>query len=391
MKKQRLALLATAVGLIPLCILCQTPYQLYLITGTPNEEWPSRLYRVSPQKTLEQLQEMAAPREGAESVLDAGPYISILSPALTPTKLTVIDKSYPRHARVRTFDLLRFLSIPLLRVAAQNHSYYQILPEMLTPGIVTYRISIGPATSPLEECSPEIYRSVYVDGNPGGPGNPSYVFGVARPDGLYVEVGKARVRIDGQQPKAPLSTGTRFVVIAASPRFLVTELVNWDPKHLEETPKVTVYTAHDKERNVWRTIKVPGNEPTERLFGSWFVTSEMSNRPHTPTRSNPGHDLERNERTYDLPNVQQAFDESIGSQRYIAGRLTLTDLTNGNQITLETGAEDSEVLGFRGKNVIYRINDSIFESAVLEKSLAPAKLVVHDEDVPEVHWIFEGQ
>lgn len=181
------------------------------------------------------------------------------------------------------------------------------------------------------------------------------------------------------------------MVIAASPRFLVTGVVNWDPKHLEETPKVTVYTAHDKEHNVWRTIKVPGNEPIERLFGSWFVTSEMSNRPHTPIRSNPGHDRERKEGTYDLPNVQEAFAESIGGQRYIAGRLTLTDLTNGNQITLETGAEDSEVLGFTGKNVIYRINDSIFESAVLEKSLGPAKLVVRDEDVPEVHWIFEGQ
>jgi hypothetical protein len=187
MKKQRLALLATVVGFIPICILCQQPYQLYLITGTPNQEWPSRLYRVSPQKTLEQLQEMAAPREGVESVLDAGPYISILSPALTPTKLTVIDKASPRRARVRTFELWRFLSTPLLRLAAQNHSYYQILPETQMPGgIVTYQILIGPATSPLEECSPEIYRSVYIDGNPGGPGNPSYVFGVSRPDGLYV-------------------------------------------------------------------------------------------------------------------------------------------------------------------------------------------------------------
>jgi hypothetical protein len=393
MTRQLLALLLT-IGFIPLGIPSETRNQTYFLTATFNGQWPSRLYRVSSQKTLEQIQEMAAASEGAESVLDGGPYISLLSPAITPGKLTVIDKTAPLHARVQTFSLGNngFLSTPLLHLAAQNRHYHQILPVMVPPTeIATKQISIAPALSPAEDCSPEIYKSVYVDGNPGGPQDPSYIFGVARPDGMYAQIGKTQIRIDMQQQKSPLATGTRFVVIAATPQFLVTGLVNWDPKHLEENPKVSVYSVHDKEHNLWRTITVPGNSPIERLFGSWLATSEMSASPENHSRNNPGHDAERNYKTIILPNVQNTFANYIGRDRYIPGRLTLTNLTNGDQITLETGAEDSEILGFLGNNVMYRINDSIFQATVLEKSLGPAELIVRDEDVPEVHWIFEAQ
>jgi hypothetical protein len=67
----------------------------------------------------------------------------------------------------------------------------------------------------------------------------------------------------------------------------------------------------------------------------------------------------------------------------------LDNLEDGSRITIDTGQEDSEILTVRDDGlVLYRVNDSIFSAQIEGDKLSKPLLVVKDEDVPEVHWVF---
>jgi hypothetical protein len=73
----------------------------------------------------------------------------------------------------------------------------------------------------------------------------------------------------------------------------------------------------------------------------------------------------------------------------IPGTLLLDNLEDGRRITIDTGQEDSEILTVRADGlVLYRVNDSIFSAQIEGDKLSQPTLVVKDEDVPEVHWVF---
>jgi hypothetical protein len=237
----------------------------------------------------------------------------------------------------------------------------------------------------LEDCSAEDFKSVFSEGVPGGPVNPGYIFGAVREDGLFMYIGADDVRIDNR-PQKLLDGKREFAVDAVTLKFLIVQAADIAPNHLELNS--VAYYVHDKERDTWRTVVVPGNSPIARIFESWLVTSEMYVRRGAD--DNPGHAEERDHRTAELPNVRQAFEMVIGGQRHIAGRLTLSNLKDGRQLTLNTGVEDSEVLDIDNDSVLYRINDSIYRAALSGNKLGTTVLLVHDDDVPEVHWVFKA-
>jgi hypothetical protein len=53
-----------------------------------------------------------------------------------------------------------------------------------------------------------------------------------------------------------------------------------------------------------------------------------------------------------------------------------------------TNQEDSEVLYVRNNTVFYRVNDAIYASRIEQDRLDSPELLVRDDDVPEVHWMF---
>lgn len=67
----------------------------------------------------------------------------------------------------------------------------------------------------------------------------------------------------------------------------------------------------------------------------------------------------------------------------------MDNLEDGRRITIQTDQEDSEILTVRDDGlVLYRVNDSIFAAQIEGDKLGKPALVVKDEDVPEVHWVF---
>ena len=180
-------------------------------------------------------------------------------------------------------------------------------------------------------------------------------------------------------------TPPRYIFGSVRP---VISAVNWDPAYLQVIPKLSTYQVRDNTSGKWKNITLSGNSPKERIFENWLVTSEMSMIQISKGEDNPGHQEERSFRTLEPPNVQQEFATYLSYDRFIPGRLTLTNLRDGRQLVLSTETEDSEVLAVRGTDVIYRINNSIFQATILASGLSPGTLVAEDVDVPEIHWAF---
>ena len=45
---------------------------------------------------------------------------------------------------------------------------------------------------------------------------------------------------------------------------------------------------------------------------------------------------------------------------------------------------------FRGDEVLYRVNDTIYQAKIVGDKLQAASVLVEDVDVPEIHWVFSG-
>jgi hypothetical protein len=150
---------------------------------------------------------------------------------------------------------------------------------------------------------------------------------------------------------------------------------------------IKVY-VDDRTGNQWGIIQTEGNSSTLRLFGHWLAESVANwSSNHGP---NPGRENERtwDEKTDRLPPVQRLY-EQFGQQQYARpGILALQNLADERKIRIETDQEDSEVLWADDDSVLYRVNDGIYQAKIVGDKLRDATLIVKDEDVPEVHWVF---
>jgi hypothetical protein len=144
----------------------------------------------------------------------------------------------------------------------------------------------------------------------------------------------------------------------------------------------------DRSTGRWKVIDLPFVRLWPRLFGSWLATTVEE--PNPSGQASPGLENERSlppysYRTSDLPQVRGMY----GTKTYMPGKLLLQNLVDGRKITINTGQQDSEVLGVRSDGlVLYRVNDEIFSAQIEGDKLSAPTLVVKGEDVPEVHWAF---
>jgi hypothetical protein len=144
--------------------------------------------------------------------------------------------------------------------------------------------------------------------------------------------------------------------------------------------------VHDRVRNRWSSIQIEGNWSESRLFGSWLATIvRMANLDRKP---GPGRDQERATETDRLPNVQALYATWAGRYYWLPGVLVIQNLADGRKIRIETGQEDSEILTVDEDKVLYRINDTIYQAQIAGDQLKDSAVVVQDEDVPEIHWVF---
>ena len=146
---------------------------------------------------------------------------------------------------------------------------------------------------------------------------------------------------------------------------------------------------HDRARNTWEIMQLEGNATADRsrLFGDWLA-SRVSLLLQNP-RPAPGRDNERNFETASLPDVQNEYHDYFDHLKiWLSGAQILQNLRDGRKIRIDTAQEDSEILNVKGTEVFYRINDAIYQSRIVGNKLDKPTLLVQDEDVPEIHWVF---
>lgn len=66
----------------------------------------------------------------------------------------------------------------------------------------------------------------------------------------------------------------------------------------------------------------------------------------------------------------------------------LQNLGDGRKIRIETDQEDSEILWADDNSALYRVNDAIYQAQIIGDKLQDTTMIVKDQDVPEIHWVF---
>jgi hypothetical protein len=193
-----------------------------------------------------------------------------------------------------------------------------------------------------------------------------------------------------------------IAVVAATERYFAFGLMPAGFESLGVKPtEVESVHIHDRRLNTWKELESVSKLPFgRRIFGPWLATIVERKPTGNSDRDFPGEEnqrccepvLHKGEMRDDLlirPSVRELY-ERVASQSFsIPGILILDDLDDGRRITIQTGQEDSEILTIRDDGlVLYRVNDSILAAQIEGNKLGEPSLVVKDEDVPEVHWVF---
>jgi hypothetical protein len=89
-----------------------------------------------------------------------------------------------------------------------------------------------------------------------------------------------------------------------------------------------------------------------------------------------------------LPPVQILCRSLAGHDVSFPGTSILNNLAEGRKSKIETGQEGSEVLWVGEDTVLHRVNDTIYQARLANGQTKDASILVKDEDVPEVHWVF---
>jgi hypothetical protein len=251
------------------------------------------------------------------------------------------------------------------------------------------------------------YQSFRFQGSPGGPTAPGLVpvgktlqnhVVVPGPEGTWIPLDSTPPGFPTE--KSPPHNPT-IVIVGATDRYFAFTLTPEGYRSLGlESTGAFVY-VHDRRLNTWKQIASAATVPVgRRIFGSWLATIVEVFTPGGESPENPGRENERcceqenqrRERGNEIvlrPYVRQIYPEVAAKGISIPGTLVLDNLQDGRRIVLDTGQEDSEILNVRDDGlVLHRVNYSIFAAHIEGDKLSEPTLVVQDEDVPEVHWVF---
>jgi hypothetical protein len=401
---------------------------LYLLAGTPNLDgipsYAVSLYTVNSDQTLKLVREIAPgdtiPFSGTGGCFairdDMGDKIYVVYPGIIPTTISVIHKDRPTWKDEVDFNPRHQVVLQTdFGVAAASGRQSYLLCTLLGGepnteatdhggSLISVAGDAAASGTRIRRNDWSMYSSFRYQGTPGGPLPGFDTLGYVKDKQIRVRAqagpGPYTAKIDlNSAPPFPIEgTPEDTVVIAAATAryFAFFPLVR-----LPRDPAVAV--AHssvlidDRTLNTWKEISYPttvagaqaiiGSWPsgatadTRRIFGPWLASRVEIQRPQGEVR-NPGHE---NERAY----VRQLYERGIWRHKFVPGTLLLDNLEDGRRVVLNTGQEDSEILDVRSNGLaLYRVNDSIFTAQIEGDRLGKPALVVKDEDVPEVHWVF---
>ncbi len=371
-------------------------------TVDTDRRYPSFLYSTDTNgtKKLHVVRRIVSGEEGVHSVHWYGNAIFVVYPHLPPTTVSVVHTDKPALQDAVVFDPEEKVVIDSRLGMAESRErgvcelFLLSKPEDRSGGTV-----VSVAATPSNE-GQRIARNAWseysflrFDGMPGGPVAQPALAGSFAEDSLGIKVSNKYVMVD----RLPASIAQRLR--GETPYYLAANdehLIFGTLFHLEDlesgaaAKKINeIVYVHDLHNSRWTTVTLDGSSSRTRIFGPWLATIVQFWDPHhTP---NPGADHERDVETANLPSVRAMYAMSAGRDWRIPGMLVLRNMRTGQKITLRTGEEDSEVIGMHEGTVLYRVNDKIYQATLDGESLKETKLIVEDEDVPEIHWAFWSQ
>ena len=387
---------------------------LYLLAATPAQDYgyPATLCRVVEDK-LKAVRELVPQTEGVRFVQPWGNVIFLVD--LPGEDVTVVHNDDPLQVdKVATH--LGFVNPYELLLAMPNESAVDELLAIGQPDlgkVSLFSISSDPAASPrlrLNDWSE--YAALRSDGAPGGldESNPQFVFAEVSDDNLVIRNSFANqaIKIDSLAPAvrdaANATAMRRLVIVAADQRYLLLKNT-YSFGELKSGRAGTSHQifVHDRRADRWNTIQVPGtsNLSRSRLFAPWIATIVADFALNNAT-TGPGRENERGPEAFGDYKIAGSKGNP-GNARFplvrgqiggpsgvLPGLLLLNNLEDGRNIRIETRQEDSEILSVRQDALLYRVNDTIYQATIVGDQLQNTSVLVKDEDVPEVHWVFWG-
>jgi hypothetical protein len=390
--------ISIAIGLTAFADTKKSAEILYLLGETARDRYSTGsglyLYGIGPGRNLKILREIVPPQDptepgdygaGVYAVRDdMGDKIYVAYPSITPSTLSVIHKENPAMKDEVEFNPHNYPVLPTdFGIAAGDDRQSFLLCTLLqdTPagGVASSLIGIAgdaPAQGPrILNNDWEMFNLFRFDGAPGGEAfDAMSVIGYVAENRIRLKgeagAGPYKMKLDlGSVPPFPIDHApwNTYIIVAVTARYFAFVPVIQSPEEPSQYTYPPYICVHDRERNTWKKLTfVAPVEDGGRIFGPWLAT--------------------------DLNVTQKVGYPWVGgghSKSPAPGTLVLDNLEDGRRIDIEAGNEDSEVLAVRGDGlVLYRVKDAIFAARIDHDRLGKPSLVVQDEGVSRVHWVF---
>jgi hypothetical protein len=367
-----------------------------MVAGTLGSQikqtYPVRLYTIGVNGKLRELREVISQQRGLNSILSSKVALFAASPSIVPTSLNIVHFDQPQISDEIVFNAKGWWVFEGgTAISHYDHAFAELLPLSRKFDSICDRLAVvsgdtGSSGTHLAFDDWSLYSYLWRDGAIGGPSFSPDMVGSVVGDHLAISLCHQSVFVD-TLPRFIIRQRRVPIIAAINSQYLVLVL----QRTAEElaSPKLPTWRqvlVHERSRNRWKTIQLEGNSPRLRLFDNWLAsTAENWNPTHKPS---PGRDNERSFATPQLPNVQALYSEFEGKLYYSPGTLILRNLQDNREITIQSGQEDSEILWAGNDTVIYRVNDSLYQARIVGDKIQNPAVVVKDDDVPEIHWVF---
>ncbi|MEQ8926953.1 MAG: hypothetical protein RLO81_14125 [Fulvivirga sp.] len=237
----------------------------------------------------------------------------------------------------------------------------------------------------LVEVYPDDFKKIYLNGNPGAPikiDEKLLAYSNSIDGKLYIPVTKEVTK----RPVFPIQLSEeyypnekkRLAIHINNEDCFVIKLDNIEGEN-------STFLVLDKVTNQWDKLVLKGDRTRVQYFSNWISGSVIN---HGEDKVSPGKADRRQE-----PNsFGPGFDTMTKVLKfYYPGLLFLYHTSSKTYIEWSTDQGDSEVLLVDGDLVYYRVNDEIYQAAILKsKKLGKSKLLLKDDRVPDIHWAFFG-
>lgn len=138
----------------------------------------------------------------------------------------------------------------------------------------------------------------------------------------------------------------------------------------------------DKKTSKWHELILLGTLPRIRGFEDWLCGYIGDDSESLLNKKLPGSGIWKDRETGLSP-------EERYEGMYAPGILYFYNPSTDIYFELKTDQADSEVVLIQNDKVIYRVYDELYEAGLLNgKELVDAKLLLKDDRVPDIHWVF---